>query len=175
MKHWKTVTIESIYDVLNKKEIDYVKSNIEEIFEQNNCHHNAFYMVIELAYRFGTKIEFCEGCFHTEPNPAFMHCWNRVYRGGKWHHIDIGEIGLSTEVKGDTYCLYETWERDNIVNIFTKERTFFVPFYGCGDWGSKFNHYYVKENGKPIRMREENNWTLAYKRYGIEVCFEKIG
>lgn len=171
MKEWTKITLTSAYDVLTKQEIAYIKKNKGSFLEQNQCHYNAARIAITLSKKFGTKIEFCEGCFCLEKCPTFMHCWNRVFKDGEWKYIDLtAEVLNENQTKGDEYLLCETWTAEQIKYIFDNEGFSFVPFNGTSDWGDKDNIYYTKdENGNPVRNVEICDWKLIYKRYGIEV------
>ena len=175
MKHWKPIRLTSAYAVLSKEEIDFIMSNKDYFLERNQCHSNAARIAINLSSRFGTIIEFCEGCMHNEIDPTFAHCWNRVMKKGKWFYIDLTtEILNNTRKAGDYFLLYDTWTADQIRKIFDNEGYSFVPYKGCGDWGDKENPYYTKDQkGNPVRNTEENNFLVLYARYGIKIELKK--
>lgn len=171
MKHWKPITLTSVYAVLSKEELAFIEKNKDYFLERNQCHCNAARIAISLSNEFGRIIEVCEGSMNISHNdPVYGHCWNRVKKNGRWYHIDLTtEVLNKTRTGGAHFLMFETWTPEQINDIFCAEGCSFVPYKGCGDWGEKENPYYTKENGRPVRNTEANDFRVLYNRYGIEI------
>lgn len=156
----------SIKEVFTPEEVEKIRSF--KGFECHECHSNSSWFCLMGSLNLkGYVFNFCEGLL----NQFASHCWNKVVRlrDGKEFYVDItSELVNNRNVTENHYLLYTEWTDVEIIKLFNKHESAFIPLKGTFS-GKKYVKYDKRAGTVVEEWFDKKNQKQVTKTKPIEI------